>query len=585
MSTPTDQTIRRERGIIYPQEAWYGIAVFLVGVGIFQWGTPSKPAPRRESTTMPARTRGALSLWRVPLAAVNAYRVLAFRWTLEIGSYTLTMAEVFFALAYIAYLFTWTFVNTTDLEGKILDLKYWSNRVACLVVSQTPLLTALGTKNNVVSLVTGISYEKLNYVHRVVARTCFVLLLFHASTEVYNISRPTWLRMGITAMVALGILCAVSLRPIRTAAYECFYYVHFLMVLIFLVGGYVHAQDFLAVHWIWPSFIVWGLDRLIRVARLVVFNHLYFGFKRHSGELDATTELLCDDFVRVRMHRPPHFNWSAGQSAYLIVPSISTLPFEAHPFSIASIDSALFSPDAGNPRDDDVSEKSQGPPSPKTMEQRGDAYWKELVFLVNVRGGFTKRLKDAAAQNKTVKVLLDGPYGAAPDLGAYDTAVLISGGTGITYTLPVFLSVIEAVRKGTSSCRRLVFDLGGHLHWISDALFRANSLVPPSLTGSLPSREESDSVDQDNTIENKTTASESILSASWITMSSGRPDLKAILREEVNGAVGRMSVSVCGSQGLAGSVRHALRFPVSGMHSILRGGPSVTLYVESFGYA
>ena len=41
----------------------------------------------------------------------------------------------------------------------------------------------------------------------------------------------TWVVCGIIALVALTILCIVSLRPIRTQAYELFFYVHFLMVL------------------------------------------------------------------------------------------------------------------------------------------------------------------------------------------------------------------------------------------------------------------------------------------------------------------------------------------------------------------
>jgi hypothetical protein len=40
-----------------------------------------------------------------------------------------------------------------------------------------------------------------------------------------------WLRLGITAMVAFSILVIVSLRPIRTEAYEVFFYTHFFAVL------------------------------------------------------------------------------------------------------------------------------------------------------------------------------------------------------------------------------------------------------------------------------------------------------------------------------------------------------------------
>lgn len=155
----------------------------------------------------------------------------------------------------------------------------------------------------------------------------------------------------------------------------------------------------------------WALDRLMRVARVVVCNHLYCGFSRRARFQDATTELLCDDFVRVRVRRPPHFQWSPGQTAYLIMPSVSAFPLEAHPFSISSIDSPQFHPGA---RDE-------------YSVRNGAADWKELVFFINVRRGFTRRLREFAVHNQTVKLFIDGPYGSAPDMGAYDTSIFVAG--------------------------------------------------------------------------------------------------------------------------------------------------------------
>lgn len=127
--------------------------------------------------------------------------------------------------------------------------------------------------------------------------------------------------------------------------------------------------------------------------------------------MDATTELLSDHFVRLRMRRPPHFSWSPGQTAYLILPGVSTLPFEAHPFTIASVHSSLLT-------EGEISEKALGDSTP---------YWSELVFLINIREGFTKRLRNAALKNELVKVFVDGPYGPSPDLRKYNTSVLVAG--------------------------------------------------------------------------------------------------------------------------------------------------------------
>ncbi|KAG1870853.1 FAD-binding domain-containing protein [Suillus subluteus] len=595
----------------YPEQVWYTIAAFLFVVGCFQWGSfvHSKFARRRhyecdEETVTANDIQYKFSVRRIPLAIINFYRVVAFRWTLEIGqSYTLNMAEVFVTVAYIALLLIYAFINTTSVEGQKLDIIYWSNRIAMLASSQFPIITALGTKNNIVSLVTGISYDRLNYIHRMMARTCFMLLWVHAAGEIVctpsfrETLNEDWLRLGITAMVAFSILILVSLRPVRSDVYEVFFYVHFLGVLIFLVGGYYHTKGAYGSYWIWPSFVFWAFDRFIRVVRVVVFNHSYFGFKSGTGTMDATTELLSENIVRLRLRRPRHFHWSPGQTAYLIMPSVSTLPFEAHPFTIASFDSSLLSTAKPEGSGENYETQVLGSSAP---------FWKELVFLVNVHGGFTKKLKEVAVTKGKVKVFVDGPYGPSSDLGSYDTSVFVAGGSGISYTLPVFLSVIEH-RK--SSCRRVVFIWcirgAGYVRWIEEALIKAVQLAPPSLivsirifnTGSpLTSQymEEDSSLssptEKNGTFEQVLTRKGSITSSMLfslreVRMESGRADLDALLIEEVSMASGSMSVSVCGSQGIARAVRHALRFPVSGPTSILSGGPSVTLHVESFGYA
>jgi ferric-chelate reductase len=154
-----------------------------------------------------------------------------------------------------------------------------------------------------------------------------------------------------------------------------------------------------------------------------------------------------------------------------------------------------------------------------------------------------------------------------------------------------------------------------HVRWIEEALVKAVQLAPPSLaisirifiTRSLPMTESQspDSVSL-SPIEKKGThdpivimSDPSLLSLlSGVEVNHGRPNLDALLKEEASITSGRMSVSgkyanlrhvqatyrptVCGSQGIARAVRRALRFPVSGSST---RGPSVTLHVESFGYA
>jgi hypothetical protein len=148
-----------------------------------------------------------------------------------------------------------------------------------------------------------------------------------------------------------------------------------------------------------------------------------------------------------------------------------------------------------------------------------------------------------------------------------------------------------------------------HIHWIDETLIRALQLAPPSLSISIrihvtgtPATTDDDSYVLDGAAE-PNRSEDSLLAMESVKLQNGRADLQAILRDEAEMAIGRMSVSgqssslhlhikvmlnlylVCGSQTIVRSVRSALQFPMCSPLSIANGGPSVTLHIESFGYA
>ncbi|KAH7905704.1 hypothetical protein BJ138DRAFT_1105768 [Hygrophoropsis aurantiaca] len=207
--------------------------------------------------------------------------------------------------------------------------------------------------------------------------------------------------------------------------------------------------------------------------------------------MDATTELLAENVVRMRLQRPPHFHWSVRQNAYPIVPSVSRLPFKSLPSTIASIDSS----------------------SPVSISKP-----KELVFIINVHKGFMKRLGGIVASNGETKVFVDGPYGFPPNLSSYDTSVLVVGGAGVSYTLPIFLDTIDAETPtiypdGFGTARVTVVE---------------SNLSGPSVM--LRSLGEYDSVTESTGVEQ---SFRNIQSIPGVKLEHGRPDLESAIREEI----------------------------------------------------
>lgn len=148
----------------------------------------------------------------------------------------------------------------------------------------------------------------------------------------------------------------------------------------------------------------------------------------------------------------------------------------------------------------------------------------------------------------------------------------------------------------------------GHVEWISDALVPVIQKISASIslevrlsiTGVI---EESQSRDDDSAKEDpeikivgKTKSDLQLLRMPVVHVQRGRPNIELLMKEEISRANGDISVNgaflvfdslknmlilvtVCGSHGLASTVRSSLSSPR--FFEVLKGGPSVTLHVES----
>lgn len=146
---------------LHTKYLWWSIASFIALISLLQLTSylHNTIAGRRRNSSGRAQDpelagsarRHHFSLSRLPVAIVNTYRIVAFRYTIGIGSYTLNLAEVFLTVAYIVMLFALAFSNSaffmlwlltigpdadadnrskaTSLTGEKLNIGYWVSAI------------------------------------------------------------------------------------------------------------------------------------------------------------------------------------------------------------------------------------------------------------------------------------------------------------------------------------------------------------------------------------------------------------------------------------------------------------------------
>jgi hypothetical protein len=140
----------------------------------------------------------------------------------------------------------------------------------------------------------------------------------------------------------------------------------------------------------------------------------------------ASIKNLNEDMTEVII-RGVKFKWAAGQHIYLRIPVLSAKalrPLESHPFTIAN----AYEGTTNN----------------------------AVQLIIEKKGGFTRSLHRAAAAGYTdFTAIISPPLGSHPDWATFETVVLVSASTGITFTLPVLESIVNT--ESPSCVKRVDF--------------------------------------------------------------------------------------------------------------------------------
>ncbi|KAK3311089.1 putative FAD binding protein [Chaetomium strumarium] len=351
-----------------------------------------------------------------------------------------------------AYLTLWSFIgigygrwvtpvknSNPPVYNTRTSLGPWADRVGVLAYALTPLSILLASRENVLSLLTGVPYTSFMFLHRwtgylILAQSLLHTLgwvlveawLYQPQPKVWN----DWIAQeyavwGVVALVLLVVLWVGTWQiTVRVAGYEAFRKAHYVLAMVYigaLIGHWKQLQCFLV-----PGLVLWGLDRGARLVRMGLLHYGYwqgkggFGFKAAEAEVKVWEDKELGDCVRLDFDHV-QAPWKVGQHMFLCFAEGSI--WQSHPFTPLSL-----------------------PVADATGRVRHS-------YVFRAKGGETRKIVDVLAKKRdaapstrlTTPVILQGPYGENILEGlTHDVNVLcVAGGTGITFVLPVLLRLVR----------------------------------------------------------------------------------------------------------------------------------------------
>ncbi|KAJ6005940.1 hypothetical protein N7451_003884 [Penicillium sp. IBT 35674x] len=616
-----DDTTLQQTDYAIARAFWYGIVIVIVLVGIAHWtqwailklrlraAAANRARPASPSNPVTSALAGCTAVFRE-----ISYHQLTFTnsW-LRIP----TIGSIVLILGYFGYIMGLQFYEW-DYPGA----QYWqaqSIRAGWLTIAQFPLVLLLAGKRNLIGYAVGVSYERLQILHRWVARVMLLTATIHGAVQTYGWHKYGVMKLefdtdsciptGFATWMILVWLVLSATAPIRNWRYEIFVAQHIITFIGLVVAIFYHLPSTALSSRIyaWIGVGIFILDRLLRT---IIFTYI------NAKPAKATITELPGDVTKIRIASPRIKKWGPGQHVFLSIPKLGL--GQSHPATI------LSTPSSHN---------------------------NDLVFLLRAHRGFTRRLLHSAQSSsanllektedaRTVKIagqhlsLIGGPYGGSQsDFAAFDTVLLISGSTGITFTLSILLDIAHRVKTQKLPVRRLVFvwvvrtvsctewvanELQQAMESLTDAGIEAEvrffvtcdaepsepsekkigcpckntegpcccsglgSSSPQVLPDTIVKSEDTKDVISSSIPQDTAETSVPIPASSF---TSGRPTLKPLLWELLDHARGETGVAVCGPLGLVSNVRNTVA-TVSEERGSNKGtgAEGVYLHAESFAW-
>lgn len=445
-------------------------------------------------------------------------------------------------------------------------------RAGLMATALMPFIYILSGKSNMITLLTGISYEKLNTYHQYVGVASFVLSIVHAIPFIYQFLQESGAAYmhdrfmakqiyisSIPSIILLGLLCTLSKAWFRKHCYEVFLHLHWMMGVAFFGCLMWHTKAVLGSwDYMWGALAFWATQLIFRILVKTCFrpNTMFLRSRRaHFTKLDENT-------YGVHIENVKGYTWRPGQHVFLRFKGLRLL--DSHPFSIGS-----------------TSEQGKG-----------------MKFIVVPQTGLTrahfKELDHQIELNK--QVYIDGPYGGTfRDVTKFDKIVLVASGSGVTATIPFLLYVAQLHQQKSPladnlKCVNFIWVVRHQkdIKWIEDELTKCQEVLGNKLQLDIrvcnylvEMKKLDDKIDTEKSIESDEAAGVKL------PITYGKPDVRAILNSLTTSFAKRNIIVCSGSNSMQTQVSQtASEFQSLVFNNDLRNTnvEEIYLHTECFGW-
>jgi NAD(P)H-flavin reductase len=332
------------------------------------------------------------------------------------------------------------------------DYMHVTKRFGHIAASQFPFHYMLSMKSiySPLAFAFGTSHEHLNTYHRISGRIIYCFLVLHATLYLNFFAQLGVLQTRLTHLVPflgafsitlLTLLASTSLESIRRWSYRVFFILHLSIAVSLMPILFFHAPPLRL--YTMEALALFIIDTMIRKLDTVTVASKVTSVE-HTNLVKLSGPIPSSKIGR--------FNVAPGQHVYLSIPPESV----GSKLPLLSIYQLLYNP------------FTVADVSPKGI----------LIVLRTLKGPTTTALNQLTGfPTGDSRINIEGPYGVSrrfPNFAAeFDRILLVAGGVGATFILPIYHRMISGMSNEGSNARRV--ELVWAMRSLAEASWVANT--------------------------------------------------------------------------------------------------------------